>query len=115
MDVEKTRTELMNAYPGCRVKVAEDQREMVAEISDTFAVAVIERSLPHFHRQTREVYRVLRGSLCVACGGQGHVVEIGETIVIDPGQIHSARATGEPAWIEVESAPPWSPTDHFIL
>lgn len=115
MDVDKTRAELMKAYPGCRVKVAPDQQEMVAEISDCFAVAVIERSLPHFHRQTREVYRVLRGTLCVACGGQGHVLQQGETIAIEPGQVHSARAAGEPVWIEVESVPPWSAGDHFIL
>src|SRR5262249_6685945 len=115
MNVDKTRTELMNAYPGCHVKVAEDNREMVAEISDELAVAVIERSLPHFHRETREVYRVVRGSPAVACGGRGQVLQTGETIVIEPGLIHSARAVGEPAWIEVKSTPPWSASDHFLL
>jgi mannose-6-phosphate isomerase-like protein (cupin superfamily) len=110
MDITKTRTELINAYPGCHVKVAEDHREVVAEISDTFAVAVIERSLAHFHRNTREVYRVLRGTLYVARGGQGHVLGVGETIVIEPGQIHSTRAPDE-----VESMPPWSVSDHFIV
>jgi mannose-6-phosphate isomerase-like protein (cupin superfamily) len=114
-DVEKTRTELMVSYPGCRVVVAEDKREMVAEISDGFAVAVIERSVPHFHAETREVYRVLRGTLYVACGGQGHVLREGETIAIEPGQIHFARAAGKPAWIEVESVPPWSADDYFVL
>jgi hypothetical protein len=54
VDIEKTRAELMNSYPGYRAKVAEDKREMVAEISDGFAVAVIERSLPHFHLNMRE-------------------------------------------------------------
>lgn len=38
-DIEKIRAELMRSYPGCHVKVAEDQREIVAEISDGFAVA----------------------------------------------------------------------------
>jgi mannose-6-phosphate isomerase-like protein (cupin superfamily) len=115
MDTEKIRAELMEAYPGCSVKVAEDEREMVAEIRPEFAVAVIERSLPHFHLKTREVYRVLRGALCVARAGQGHVLQKGDAIAIEPGQIHSARAVGEPAWIEVESEPPWSATDHFVL
>jgi len=115
MNIDQIRTELINTYPGCSVKVADDNREMVAEISDGFAVAVIERSLPHFHRKTREVYRVLRGTLCVARAGLGHVLEMGETIAIEPGQIHSASAAGEPAWIEVESLPPWSADDHFIL
>jgi len=114
-DIEKTRSELMNSYPGCHVKVAEDKREMVAEISDGFAVAVIERSLAHFHLNTRETYRVLRGTLYVACEGRGHVLRKDETITIEPGQVHFARAAGEPAWIEVESVPPWSPNDHFVL
>lgn len=115
IDIEKTRAELMNAYPGSRVQVAEDKREMVAEISDGFAVAVIGRSLPRFHLNMREIYRVLRGTLYVACGGQGHLLRKGEAIAIEPGQIHYARAAGEPVWIEVESVPPWSADDHFVL
>lgn len=115
MDVDKTRAELLKAYPGSRVKVADDQREMVAEIRPEFAVAVIERSLPHFHLKTREVYQVLRGALCVACAGKGYVLQMGQTIAIEPGQIHSASAVGEPVWIEVESEPPWTADDHFVL
>jgi mannose-6-phosphate isomerase-like protein (cupin superfamily) len=115
MDTEKIRAELIAAYPGCSVKITEDNREMVAEIRPEFAVAVIVRSLPHFHLKTREVYRVLRGTLCVARAGQGHVLQKGESIAIEPGQIHSARAVGEPVWIEVESDPPWSATDHLVL
>ena len=114
-DVEKTRAERAQAYPGSRVIVAEDNREMIAEISAGLAVAVIERSLPHFHLKMREIYRVLRGTLHVACGGRGFVLHEGETITIEPGQIHFARAVAEPAWIEVESEPPWSADDHFVL
>ena len=69
IDIEKTRAELMNSYPGCRAQIADDGREIVAEISDGFAVAVIESSAPHFHMKTREIYKVLRGRLFVACGG----------------------------------------------
>ena len=97
------------------MKVADDQREMVAEISDDFAVAVIERSQPHFHLKRTEVYRVLRGTLYVACGGRGHILREGQAITIEPGQIHYARCAGEPAWIEVQSSPPWSADEHFVL
>jgi hypothetical protein len=48
IDIESTREELMKSYPGCHVKISEDGREMVAEISKDFAVAVIDKSLPHF-------------------------------------------------------------------
>ncbi|MBZ5687375.1 MAG: cupin domain-containing protein [Acidobacteriia bacterium] len=105
----------MGAYPGRQIKVAEDKGEMVAEISNGFAVAVIERSLPHFHLKTREVYRVLRGTLYVASGGEGHVLRKGDSFTIEVGQIHCARGAEEPAWVEVESTPPWSVDDHFIL
>jgi mannose-6-phosphate isomerase-like protein (cupin superfamily) len=115
--IDKIRTELLQAYPGCRVKVTDDKQEMVAELrfANGIAVAVIERSRPHFHGKMREVYRVLRGVLYVACGGRGHVLRKGESLTIDPGSIHYATAVGEPSWIEVESEPPWSPEDHHVL
>ena len=69
-EIEKARSELMNSYPGCQAKLAEDKKEIVAEISDGFAVAVIERSLPHFHVKTREINSVMRGTLYVACVGR---------------------------------------------
>jgi mannose-6-phosphate isomerase-like protein (cupin superfamily) len=114
-DVERIRSELTDSYPGTRVKIAEDRGEMVAEISDGFAVAVIDRSVPHFHLRMQELYRVLRGTLHVACGGQGYVLRAGESLVIPPGQVHFARAAGDPSWIEVVTDPPWSAEDHFIL
>lgn len=115
VQIENIESELLRAYPGCRVKVTDDRQEMVPEIRDGFAVAVIERSQPHFHGRMREIYRVLRGELYVACGGRGHVLRQGESLIIEPGLIHYARAVGEPAWIEVESEPPWSPEDHHVF
>ena len=115
IDTETTREELMKSYPGCRVKISDDKREMVAEISDDFAVAVIDRSQPHFHLRTRETYRVLRGTLYVARAGVGHVLNKDETITIEPGTIHYGRAADKPVWIEVTSSPPWSSEDHFII
>jgi len=115
MDTESTRKELMQAYPGCHVKIADDSCEIVAEVSDGFAIAVIDRSQPHFHLRMRETYRVLRGTLYVAYAGRGHVLNEGEIITIEPGGIHYARAAAAPAWIEVTSVPPWSQDDHFVL
>ena len=39
-----------------------DRAKIVAEIEPKRAVAVIERSRPHFHREMTEVYRILRGT-----------------------------------------------------
>jgi mannose-6-phosphate isomerase-like protein (cupin superfamily) len=115
IDTESTRKQLVASYPGCRVKISDDKREMVAEISDDFAVAVIDRSQPHFHLRTRETYRVLTGTLYVARAGVGHVLNKDETITIEPGTIHYARAADKPVWVEVTSTPGWSPADHFVF
>ena len=114
-DVSRIREELLRMFPGARVKVAPDRAEMVAEIEPGRAVAVIERSVPHFHKRMTEVYRGLRGTLYVACGGRGHVLEAGDALTIEPGNVHFARSAGEPAWIEVLSEPDWTPEDHLIL
>ena len=114
-EVERIRAELLREYPGSQVKVTDDRAEMIAEISPGRAVAVIERSLPHFHRRMTEIYKVLRGTLYVACGGSGHVLGVGDALTIEPGQIHHARGAGAPAWIEVLSQPAWTADDHLIL
>jgi len=115
INIESTKEELTKSYPGCRIKISEDRREMVAEISDDFAIAVIDKSQPHFHLKTRETYRVLRGTLFVACAGVGYVLQERETFTIEPGNIHYARAADKPVWTEVASTPAWSAKDHFVL
>ena len=114
-EIARIRAELVAMYPGCHVKVTDDKEEMVAEIRDGFAVAVIERSMPHFHAKMTEVYRVIRGTLLVACGDHGHVLRKGDSITIQPGTIHFARGRPDPAWIEVESKPAWTADDHLVL
>ena len=74
---------------------------MVVEITGERAIAIIERSEPHFHKEITETYRVLRGTLLVALAGEGFVLKVGDSITITPGQIHHAKAIGDPAWIEV--------------
>jgi mannose-6-phosphate isomerase-like protein (cupin superfamily) len=115
INIESTKDELMKSYPGCRVKISDDKREMVAEITEDFAVAVVDRSQPHFHLRTRETYRVLRGRLYIAYAGTGYVLNEQEKFTIEPGNIHYARAADTPVWIEVVSTPAWSPEDHFVL
>jgi mannose-6-phosphate isomerase-like protein (cupin superfamily) len=109
------RAELLRDYPDARIKVADDKAEMVAEIDGYLAIAVVERSQQHFHSRTKEIYRVLRGTLHVACGGRGYLLRQGESITIDPGNIHFARAAGLPAWLEVRSDPAWTVEDYLVL
>jgi mannose-6-phosphate isomerase-like protein (cupin superfamily) len=113
--IEQIRGELRRDYPGAAIKVAPDRAEMVAEIEPRRAVAVIERSQPHFHRKMTEVYRVLRGTLYVACGGEGHALGPGQSLTIEPGKVHYARGADGVAWLEVLSEPAWTAEDHFVL
>ncbi len=113
--LSELRNELLRQCPGANIKIAPDDAEMVAEIDGKHAVAVIERSVPHFHARTREWYRGLKGMLYVACGGKGYVLREGESVTIDPGMIHFARAVGEPAWIEVLCEPDWTLEDYRTL
>jgi len=48
LDVRHVRAELEATYPDCHVVVAEDEREMVAEIRAGFAVAVTWTAADHF-------------------------------------------------------------------
>src|SRR5437773_6534298 len=114
-EIRKTRKKLLQDYPGAHIKVTKDRAEMVAEIDPKLAVAVIERSLPHFHRKTIETYRVLRGTLYVACGGHGHVLGPGESLIVESGNVHFARGASGPAWVEVLSEPAWTVEDHLIF
>jgi mannose-6-phosphate isomerase-like protein (cupin superfamily) len=113
-EIARIREELLREYPGANIQ-APNSTEIVAEIAPGRAVAVIERSAPHFHRRMTEVYRGMRGTLYVACGGRGHVLGPGESLTIEPGNIHFARGVDGVAWIEVQSNPPWTPDDHLIL
>jgi mannose-6-phosphate isomerase-like protein (cupin superfamily) len=115
IDIESTIEKLIKLYPGCRIKISDDKRELVAEITDDFAIAVIDKSQPHFHLKTRETYRVLKGTLYVACAGVGYVLNEQETFTIEPGNMHCAQAADTPVWIEVTSSPSWSAKDHFVL
>jgi mannose-6-phosphate isomerase-like protein (cupin superfamily) len=114
INTESTRNELMNSYPGCQVKISDDKREMVAEITDDFAVAVIDRSQAYFHLRRRETYRVLRGTVYVAAG-VGCVLNEEDTLTIEPGNIHYARVAEKRVWIEVTSTPARSAKYHFVL
>jgi mannose-6-phosphate isomerase-like protein (cupin superfamily) len=114
-EIEHIKAELRREYPGATIKVAPDRLEIVAEIEPKRAVAVIARSQPHFHAELTEVYRILRGVLYVACGGDGQVLRPGQSLTIEPGRVHQARGAGGVAWVEVLSEPAWTSEDHHVL
>jgi mannose-6-phosphate isomerase-like protein (cupin superfamily) len=94
--------------------------ELIAEIEPGLAIAVIDRSRPHFHLHSSETYTVLEGKLGLSVGGKVVVLEAegttrGGSFVIPPLMVHSAvTMSGRgPAVVEVRSDPPWDRLDHF--
>ena len=83
------------------------------------AEAVIIRSAPHRHEETRETYLLVSGELDVFLGDDNstkiRLENPGETIEIPVGVRHWAESAGEkPAKVLVTTIPPWRPEDHIL-
>lgn len=61
----------------------------------------------HFHPKQREIFAVRRGALCFRVDGRERVVTAGESITIEPRQVHSVRNVSplEPAEAHWETRP----------
>jgi mannose-6-phosphate isomerase-like protein (cupin superfamily) len=117
MDAKKLIKELEEKYPGKKILAGEG--EIVCEIDPAInpgdrgiAVAVIDRSIPHYHKKTVETYRVIKGGLTVFKNGKAYELRPGDELTVNPGEIH--YAVGDEAWVEVVSVPGWLVTDHFL-
>lgn len=122
MDVKKVTQELREKYPGKKIVMnkPDNPTEIICEIeppgakaNQSVAVAVIDETIEHYHRETMETYEVLKGELKINKDGVETVLREGETIVIHPGERHKAEGHG--TWIKVTSTPPWSDADHFVV
>lgn len=121
MDAEAIVKELESTYPGKVIKRLPDQSpsEIVCEFDPpaehpewSLAVAIIDKSAPHFHRRMTEIYRVLKGELKLYVGHQEYVMYEGQEYTITPGQVHWAE--GNATWIEVYCSPGYDPSDHYL-
>jgi len=118
MDTERVLAKLRQDYPDANIVPIppEHPTEIICETDPTKgkAIAVIDRSVPHLHRHTKEHYRILTGHLRLVGDGEDlALMAEGEEIDILPGQVH--HAIGNETWVEVTSTPPWSPDDHIVL
>jgi len=120
MNVDKVIHELKVKYPGKNVfpNSIDKSGEVVCEIEPTSehpeyskAIAVIDKSLSHFHFQATETYKILKGSLTLHVNHEQHVLNEGDTFVIEPKKIHWAE--GKEVWVECYSEPGWNPDDHI--
>jgi quercetin dioxygenase-like cupin family protein len=116
MDAQKVIKELGEKYPG--KKILDNHGEIVCETEPAagpgargVAVAVVDRSIPHFHKKTVETYKVLKGGLTVFKNDKPYKMRKGDVLEIIPGEVH--YAIGNETWMEVVSVPGWSPEDSF--
>lgn len=70
----------------------------------------------HYHGRSESIFHVLVGRLRMEVDGQSVALDPGDTIVIEPGEIHVLRNVGTERATVVESmAPPFSSKDIFYL
>jgi mannose-6-phosphate isomerase-like protein (cupin superfamily) len=115
MDVTKIVKELSNKYPNKKIiKLPEDNpREIICEISPGIAIAVIDKSELHYHKEITETYEMLKGDLVIYKNNEEYKLKSGENLIIEPGVAHCA--VGNEAWVRVVANPPWTPDDHILI
>lgn len=99
----------------------DSDRETVYEVTTQetglpfgIAIADIDQSVAHSHRETIETYTVVQGDLEVSLDGEKRVLHPGDVIKIEPGMVHSARSlSDQPARITVTCVPEFSAEDYF--
>lgn len=95
----------------------DDPKEIVVELGGTdnesVAMAIIDQSKPHFHRQTEETYTVESGTLRLFVGGKIHILRPCNTFTIPAGKVH--WALGAACRVRVTASPPWTPKDHILV
>lgn len=122
MNITKVIEELKKTYPGKKIVLNDRNNcsEILCETEPSSqhptyskAISVIDKTKPHYHNNTTETYRVVRGTLSLIIEGKERVLTEGQTYTILPGQIHEAR--GSETWVECDSKPGWKQTDHHIV
>ncbi len=120
MNKEEVVKKLKLKYPGKKIVLNNDEnpKEIICEIDPTqkhpkysACIAVIDESLPHYHKQTTEIYEVIKGKLILNIGDKVVEMKEGDKIMIEPNKIHWSK--GKETWVKTTSHPGWSPKDHF--
>lgn len=121
MNTKKIVSELKKKYPGKEIILnpSKNPTEIIVEIDPTsdhpeygVALAVVGRSEPHYHKNTTEVYQVIKGKLIVYIAGKKHILKEKEKITINPGTIH--YVVGNETQFLTYAKPGWTAQDHIL-
>ena len=122
MNIEKVMKELKQKYPGKEIFQNDKIKptEIICEIEPTtehpeysIAVAVIVRSILHYHKMTEEVYEIIKGELKLYVDGKLIILKTGEKYLIKPGMRH--YALGQETWVKTTARPGWIANDHHLV
>src|SRR6185369_1862933 len=111
MNVENVVKTLEELYPEKKIIQNKDREGNVIEIlcvehmtkGLSEIVCVVDRTLPHYHKNATETYEVLRGKLILTKGKEKILLQVGDHIDIEPKEVHAAE--GQEAWIKITSRP----------
>jgi len=120
-DLRVVIEELKKKHPKSNIVFNKNKDGVISEIiceiiqSPDFskAVAVINKSLLHYHKTLTETYLVTKGILNVEVENKEFTVKVGESVTFYPYQKH--RTSGNATWIEVYSQPGWRLQDHILV
>lgn len=122
MNYQKVIREFQQQFPSKRIIKNNDVNptEIICEIDPTeehnhydVAIAIIDKSIKHYHKKTTEIYKVIKGTLRVYIDDQLYLLKENEEIMIKPGRIHWAQ--GNETWVETTSYPGWTKEDHILV
>lgn len=113
---------LAEKYPNKNVVCIPDENpsEIICEVDPTkdhtdhnLAVAIIDKSAPHFHKESTETYKIIEGELDLFVEDVKHHLSEGDSYIVEPGKVH--YAIGNETWIECYSEPGWTLEDHILV
>lgn len=122
MNITNVIEELKKKYPRKKIVLNDRQNctEILCEIEETslhpnrsVAIAVIDKSIAHYHDTSEETYKVIKGVLSLTVGSEKFVLNEGQSFIIKPGLVH--EATGNETWVQVTSKPGWKQKDHHKI
>ena len=95
MDSKRVIEELEKKYPNKKIIKNDENNptEILCEVEPStnhseysLAVAVIDKNFPHVHKNSEEIYKVIKGKLVLFVDDKKHELEKGEKLVIKTGQ-----------------------------
>lgn len=120
MNINAVIAELKKTYPGKSIILNDKNNltEILCEVEPpsfhpgySVAISVIDNTVPHYHKKITETYEVLKGELDLTVEEKTYHLKPGESLTIQPGEIHSAM--GNETWIKCTAKPAWSAQDHI--